>query len=335
MKYATEKSLAIALGCLLLQAHAEAAKTPVKNLTVTGDVRLMYVNYTSKYDGAKYGAYFKNLRNRINVNYQIDKNTTATIGVYDNRYFNAHENDRRAYIARGNISGQYSKFGYTLGRMEHEGVDEFVLEATHLDGVKLRFGPRTKYVETFVGNISRNSEGEHPSGFYVKGVQHWKHWTGKTAFYEFTDEDKVTPWNHQKIWSNLVAYRFDSKNSLSYERLNAWGEDYGVKAERQSGYVMLYRWNNLDLSRANTLYVSAGYVHQPQGSFLRGNHAAMAAVDSFSNLGAEGFKGPALYVGYTLAKNTLLNFEAYDLRNIYGSTKHKQKTLAAYLNFFY
>jgi len=338
------KALAVVLaavcGGLALVGSAEAAKTPVKNLTVTGDFRLLYLDYKSN-NGYQPNRCIQNIRNRVHLNYQLDPHTTATVGLYDSRYPNYHKKDRGAYIYRGSISGQYKKFGYTAGRMQHDGVDENVLEAIHLDGVKLRFGPRTKYVEAFVGNANRNSEKQHPSGFYVKGVKHWKHWSGKTALYEFTNEDNVTAWNKQKIWSNTVAYRFDQRNTLAYERLNAWGENYGAKADNQSGYVLTYKWSNLDLTKPNTLYVSACYYHQPQGSYVNENHAVMALVDMYNYNKtlqipvADGFKGPGIYVGYTVAKNTLLNLEAYDLRNIYGSTKHKQRTLAAYVNFFY
>lgn len=338
MIFSNNKKTAILalIGCVLALGQAEAAETPIKNLTITGDIRLLYADYNSNDDYSP-NSFFKNVRNRVNLNYQIDPHTTATIGLYDSRYPNAHQYDRGAYIYRGNISGQYKKFGYTVGRMEHDGVDEFVLETVYLDGVKLRFGPRTKYVETFIGNVLKNSEGQHPAGFYVKGVQHWKHWSGKTALYQFTNEDATSAWNHQKIWSNTLTYRFDSKNSLSYERLNAWGENYGVKADSQSGYVLRYCWNNLDLNKPNTLMVSAGYFHQPQGSYINENHAAMAYVDAFNwyGNGGKGFKGPGIYVGYTLANNVLLNIEAYDLSNIYGSKKQKQRSLACYLNFFY
>ena len=105
----TLAALALA-GCVLASGDVKAAETPIKNLSITGDVRLLYVDYRSN-DGYKPDGFYKNVRNRINLNYQIDPHTVATVGLLDDRYPNAHEVDTRAYIYRASVSGQYEKFG--------------------------------------------------------------------------------------------------------------------------------------------------------------------------------------------------------------------------------
>lgn len=338
-----KKVISLALACVALLGleNAEAAATPVEKLEINGDLRFMYGDFKFKSaNGSREKRYIQRSDVKLDAKYSFDKNNKIDVGICDIRTYNDRQYERRAYVHRANFSSDNEKYGYTIGRMGHIGLDNNIVycDFNYLDGAKLRLGPKNSYVEVFAGAVGKGQDRQR--GYYVKGIKEWKHWEARTAYFNFDKKENTTSFNHQKIWSNSVTYKFNKNFSIEYERLNFAGQNYGGKASSQSGYVAGLTWTNLDLTKPNTFYGYLGYFHQPQGSFLGQHHNIIAPVEFFdwsgAGLEAMGFKGPGVYLGYTLAKGVLLNFEAYRFKNIYGGKDNlKHTTVGAYLDVFF
>lgn len=335
---------AIVLCSLLILNTAEAAQTPVDKLEINGDIRFGYGDFKFKTDQgvgqATEKRHFKQVNTMVEAVYAFDKENRITVGLSDIRVTNAHENDRRAYINRANYASNHKKYGFTLGRMSHYELDDNIVYAYeyYLDGAKLRLGPLNANIEIFGGAIGKGQDRQR--GYYIKGFKDWKHWQAKSVLFNFDKAENLTAWNHQKIWSNTLAYKFNDEISLHYERLNFVGQNWGQKSSSQSGYVAGLTWSNLDVAKPNTFFLALNYYQQPQGSFLNYHHNVTAMVDEFdwSGYGGEamGFKGPGVYLGYTLAKGVLLNFEAYRYKNIYGKANTlKHNAIATYIDVLF
>lgn len=336
----------ITLGVMVALGTVEAAPTPVDKLEINGDIRFGYGDFKFK---TNLGAgqitqknHYKQVNTMVDAVYSLDKNNRLTVGICDVRVPNAHENDRRAYVYRANFANNNKKYGYTIGRMSHYELDNNVIYAyeNYLDGAKLRLGPTNANVEVFGGALGKGQERHR--GYYVKGFKEWKHWQAKSVFFNFDKAENRTSWNHQKIWSNTVAYKFNEKINLQYERLNFTGQNWGEKASGQSGYVTSLNWSNFDVTKPNTFALSLGYYHQPQGTFINNHHNVIALVDEFDWSNpyyggkAMGFKGPGFYFGYTLTKGVVFNLEGYKYKNIYGKANtFKHDAIAAYIDVFF
>ena len=309
------------------------------NVKITGNIRATYVNYTG--DGDATGNTTK-LRSRLFFTGAVNDNWNFVSMLQNDQDLNGSgdnaNGDENNTFQRAYLTGKIGSVGVTAGRYEGFMAEGNVYD-TRINGVKLDFGKAVKFTAE-AGKMSSASNVTGKANTSVAGKYYRGTIAGNVgalaleANYISADSvlalGGITTSNGHMGTTDDQIYTFGANyktGDLTIGAMYLKGDsDYSDKYDMDDdGYVISLGYGAAKANKVGSLGVWAKYYDQGAPTVLA--HTFNAAYKP-----EYGFKGYAVGIDYTVAKNMVAGIQYYDLKDkdtdsVGDGSNLKRKTL--------
>ena len=307
------------------------------NVKITGNIRIHYADIKKGSNANGLGnavdTYSSKFRTRMFLNGEINDNWTYTGMLQNEQDFTNDNGDSTTRFQRAFVTGRYGDFTFTAGR-HNDTVAEGNIYDSRVDGVKLVYGNKTKLTAAYgkMSSIDGAFDSQPKTAYKENGSAAGKYWRvalgtklgkdfdAEANYISAKDVDKIfnktsNPYD-QKVISVGANYKTDKwglgamwlHGTTDYTDTSILNGDGS-----NNGYVISLNLGYAKASKPGSVGLWAKYYSEPASTVIA--HTFVADYDP-----AFGFKGYAVGIDYTLAKNMVAGVQYYGLKNKDGNT---------------